>query len=274
MLAVKAFFSNPFFRGATTMNLKHVAGWTLALCLGWASLANAELMTKDSADFGTQYTGAQVIQGGDWTLVLSDDGGADYSIVGDALQLVSDGSSGSRSGWYTWNNAANLDGTTGWTMEMSFKIVTPNPAAEEYSFGLIASSDATADGTYYSAVLTPSNVYNWETQASIGTYSGDHTDAFHTIRIAQPATASGETPVDAEVWIDGVSLGTMADYDTGSATTLAIGRTSGAIIDGATTQVEWVRVDTGGAYAPVPEPGTLALLAFVAIMGIVVRRRR
>ncbi|NLX22528.1 MAG: PEP-CTERM sorting domain-containing protein [Phycisphaerae bacterium] len=88
---------------------------------------------------------------------------------------------------------------------------------------------------------------------------GDNTDAMHTFRLAY----DDDNPGSLFVWRDGVSLGTIATANTDWGTDLywmgGFGAASGG---GVVDYFRW----TEGAYSPVPEPMTLALLGLGALL--------
>ncbi|MFN3166213.1 MAG: PEP-CTERM sorting domain-containing protein [Phycisphaeraceae bacterium] len=99
--------------------------------------------------------------------------------------------------------------------------------------------------------------------------TADNTDGFHTFRIAYD-TSNGSD--DYYVWRDGVLLGGPIAPTNGSANgsgVFFLGNFSGSL--GGNWQVDYIRIDKDGAFAPVPEPGSLVLLA---LGGLTLARRR
>ena len=99
--------------------------------------------------------------------------------------------------------------------------------------------------------------------------TADNTDGFHTFRIANEGD-------DYFVWRDGVLLNadesspfapSNGSFNTGGA--WFVGDYSGSI--GGNWEVDYIRADNGGAFAPVPEPTSLALLG---LGGLLIARRR
>ena len=113
------------------------------------------------------------------------------------------------------------------------------------------------------------NEVNFDSGGTNAIATADNTDGFHVFRIAN-------TGDDYFVWRDGVLLNadenspfapTNGSFNTGGAWFL--GDFSGSI--GGNWEVDYIRVDNGGAFAPVPEPSSLALLG---LGGLLIARRR
>lgn len=111
---------------------------------------------------------------------------------------------------------------------------------------------------------------NFDFDAKNPIATGDNTDGFHTFRIAYDTSNATN---DYYIWRDGVLLGGGPIAPTNGNANLSgvlfLGNFSGSL--GGNWQVDYIRVDKDGAFAPVPEPGSLALLA---LGGLSVARRR
>ena len=235
-----------------------VAG-TLAAVNDPARFVLAETITamKDSADFNYLYTGEDLTDTADWTPPSSGDRGTvvsgttilDYTCY---------------SNWYTWNHAANFDGAKGWTVELSVKVVSPTDG--NTAFGVIVGDGSSPN--YYLLGFQSDEIRTTidSTQFGVVVMTDDFTDVFHTVRIARP-TSGG-----ASIWVDGVYAGSYAGLDY-AYQRLLFGRVSGTIVEGGRTQIEYIRADTTGAFAPVPEPSVFTLLA-VGIFGLLWTRFR
>src|SRR5690606_18603852 len=92
---------------------------------------------------------------------------------------------------------------------------------------------------------------------------------YHTYRIAYVPGPNGENGTYA-AWIDGALIANTLGGITTTANHLLLGDTSNAR-HGGTTTWDYVRWDTTGAYAPIPEPASLAALA---LGGVLLGRRR
>ncbi len=233
-----------------------VAG-TLAAANDPARFVLAETITamKDSADFNYLYTGEDLTDTADWTPPSSGDRGTvvsgttilDYTCY---------------SNWYTWNHAANFDVAKGWTVELSVKVMSPTNGSA--AFGVIAGDGSSPN--YYFLAFHSDAIRTTINSRQVVVMTDDFTDVFHTVRIAQPT--SGE----ASIWVDNVYAGSYAGMDF-TYRRLLFGRVGGDIVEGGRTQIEYIRADTTGAFAPVPEPSVFTLLA-VGIFGLLWTRFR
>jgi hypothetical protein len=91
----------------------------------------------------------------------------------------------------------------------------------------------------------------------------DNSSTFHTYRIAQAAYSD-----TFSVWRDGVQV--ASELTTGYAGNIGGNGWLGAFgaYSGGTrgpTQIDYIRIDGSGAYAPVPEPSSIAILVSAAM---------
>ena len=180
------------------------------------------------------------------------------SVSDGILTITSGGSdrlyytSGVASALELWSDQ-NYSYASGYTFEIRLKVVSDTGGlGATYLFAVPSDSDECA------LLNIKDTGQSWGSGTAVGDQLSN-TDAFHVFRVAQaPAANAGEEVY--HVWRDGVPL---AD-DLGSGSTLA-GYDFLRFGDGGTNQGGEIEVDyfrfRGGAYAPIPEPGTLALLA-------------
>lgn len=207
-----------------------------------ASMASAALM-KSSADFNHKYEGDYPVpnytQNGAFSTSPSSDG--------NVLTFANAASGG---GYFESIDWPAVDNNTGWTLEWRAQIL--DDAAE----GQGTFQVAVGDGVGYRAFRENKNSYTTRFPTDATLDSSSNTDTFHIYRVArEPGSA------DWLVWRDGISLGPVTQSaNAGGAEFLDIG--SGATnIGGPTVKLDYFRFDTTGAYAPVPEPSSLLLLA-------------
>lgn len=230
-----------------------------------ASPATAEWMTMDSADF-------------DWKYEMDvDPSGQDLNknpLGNDDFRLVSNSGSSSFNGELTLSCSASkyrvyqgilathlwleegFDRTGGYTIEMRVKVVSdtgghgatainaqPDPAGSDWQTRLYIGDD----GQEWQAGTPGDTSYT-----ALGTGTYDNT-TYHNFRIAQkPGEDYFGVWRDTELLYEGSAAYPQTEY------ILQFGDTGGAV--GGEVVIDYFRFTEGG-YAPIPEPGTLALLA-------------
>jgi hypothetical protein len=252
-------------------NMKWTLGLLVVGCmLAMAAPAGAAMM--DSADFTWQYEmvnlpdetnldGNEPDPPGVPTMDFTRLGGGTTTTDGNILTMTD-----SKMCYYynnlanqTWQLDPNISYANGYTYEARLK-VAPGSGSKGISF--IASPEE--------------NVWAWLNISSGGQGWGDadvdvgeqldNTDVYHVFRVAQALGAATYS-----VWRDGKllsdSLGTGFDWDVDMISFGGYGDHWGG-----TFEIDYLRF-TSGAYAPIPEPGTLVLLAG-ALMSLLVWRRR
>jgi hypothetical protein len=159
-----------------------------------------------------------------------------------------------------WPLDADITYANGYTFEVKLKIVS----SVTNGFAWIVNAE---DGGGPSAWLNVKAAgQSWKsTVESLGDQL-DNTDDFHVFRVAQAPGAATYS-----VWRDGLLLSdTLGEGFSGAGNSLTWDDVGGGW--GGTMEVDYLRF-TDGAYAPIPEPGTLALLVG-ALLSLLVWRRR
>ena len=213
---------------------------------------------KDSSAFDYQITFPSLPTGWDVWSNVSYNAGTGVATLGDGIDK------GALQSWLGadpwWPEATSgISYTTGYTLELSIKVVSDGPT--QPAFGLVA--EPTPGG----ATAPAGSLWVGENETAIGAYNGtgfqgdlstaDNTDDFHTFRFCQEAGASNYS-----VWRDDVLLsdtGATSGVQAGGAA-IFFGGIGGGQGTTAQSQVAYFRA-TPGAWEPVPEPGTLVLLA-------------
>jgi len=162
-----------------------------------------------------------------------------------------------------WDGATA--GVNGWTIEFRIKIGTD---AIEGSRGAVALY--TGSGTHGDIMAVGGSSVKILAHSEIEVSTADNTDAFHTFRVAF-FNDGGVYPYT--IYRDGVELDHWANGGNWGGDTLYFG-SAGSPYGGPTVEVDYLRWDDTGAYAPIPEPGVLALLGVGGLLLSRVRGRR
>jgi hypothetical protein len=259
---------------------KSMMKWTLGLLavgcmLTLAGPAAAEWTMMDSEDFAWQYEmdvdpGTQDLDGnGNRDFRPMSSGGSSSFDAGiltlncsnSKYNIYRSGLDGD-SGKLLWQ-AENFTAADGYTLEMRMKVnsstgahgaisIIGNAVDCDWHFRLLIHGNKTERGSY-----------------GLGYYedldNNDNTDAFHVFRLAQKA---GEEVF--RVWRDGVFLAELTDTGSYTEKMVQFGDQGGDW--GGEVEIDYFRF-TKRAYAPIPEPSTLMLLAGAALALLVWRRR-
>ncbi|MBN1395039.1 MAG: PEP-CTERM sorting domain-containing protein [Pirellulales bacterium] len=246
--------------------------------------ANAEFIgdTKDSADFNWNYEMdadpcAQDLDtnaGNDWAfmrggLTVNGDGtitlpfNSSDNYYGTIISAYGEGTTWDRDG-SVWRNITDA---SGYTVEIRMKSAGAD-VWNTYTGGTyIVVNDDSSDK--YSALVPVNEKTLWDQAARTIIDDNANDDDFHTFRIAQKA--SDDTYY---VWRDGELISEDVGKQSSGQTwnRLQIGDMAGAA---GPIVVDYIRI-IPGAYAPVPEPSTLTLLAagLVGLLAYAWRKRR
>jgi hypothetical protein len=184
-------------------------------------------------------------------------------------------------GYFTSDNwASNYSNSLGWTVEFRLQVGTDATEGAQQAFDFFG-KETNLHGTnsnslnqqtrrVWVTVGQQSTVIRGSASGSVlHTETADNTDGFHEFRIAQPASSGQIT-----VWRDGVQI--YAGNSDGSNNNLGafmfFGDGGGAI-GGPTVSLDYFRWDSTGAYEPVPEPHSLAMLGLAIFSSLGCRRR-
>ena len=153
----------------------------------------------------------------------------------------------------TSNGATNLwPGTTtyasGYTLEFRAQVVTA--LGTRGAISIMADTPGSATRSFLNI---DDGVTTWDTEAATLLDSNSNTDGYHVFRVVQQPNS--ET---FSVWRDGVLLSDSLAGVAGAGDSFAFGDVGNKW--GGDVLVDYLRF-TPGAYAPVPEPSTLTLLA-------------
>lgn len=168
-----------------------------------------------------------------------------------------------------WAHTGDITGTVGWTIETRLRIdslgaTTGDPGVFEI---VSRSSGANARSPWFYITADGIRVRINTSGSTAALYNINLNDGqFHTYRMA---TVAGEPHT---FWLDGVQVATWTNNDSTADTRVFLGRNGGTSVDDGTTTIDYIRFDTTGAFAPIPEPAAAALLVLASAIGL--RRRR
>ena len=235
---------------------------TVLLASGMCGTASAAIInTKDSADFNTKnWEGdaapnlAYGVDLNDWSF-----GGGNYTVVQDAGL----GATGTTPGVFS---AAN-----GWTIEWRMKMdlanlptalvldtndVILNSGRGSMTFQLADDQSATARWTEVTMGQVGGTEWGiWDSLTDGLMWRGGDITAMTTVRVAAEATGGDD---QYKMYVDGNEVLDIAG--TGGAYNRQWFGDLGAAVSGGTAIIDYIRYDTTGAFAPIPEPATIALL--------------
>lgn len=223
----------------------------VALTFGVAGHVQAveSLPVRDSADFNYQLNGDVAPPAISGSVVWSADG--------DILTFNRNLGAGT----FGWNNVLNHG--LGYTFEMRFRITEPESSGLGV-FGIIL-ADQGGPGSYHAHRFSATNMFTEGGAAGQPMLDGvDFTDGFHVMRFVEKPGVNG-----LSIWLDGELIYEDRLSFNNAFNRVYIGSISGAITEGI-VEFDYIRLDTTGAYRPVPEPASIALLSIGALM---LRRR-
>ncbi len=187
-----------------------------------------------------------------WTLTDTGAAGDPFSAADGILHLATVVEGGGR--WYSGTAFENaIDPSTSYTLEFRAKIT--DSSGTEPGLNIVL-----ANGEDFGWLSLGSGSLDWMGKGTI--MALDNASAFHTFRIAFDADSSTFT-----LWRDGILLGKnlspIADPGLNGIKRLVIGDASSGC--SGTVDIDYIRWDTGGIYAPVPEPVSMILFVFGAL---------
>ena len=231
--------------------------------------AQAALTVLDSEAFANKYNGDQIFDGAttvnDW--VAAGGSGSEPTFALNGANVVT--TINNTNGWVQHDNGSTPweQGSGSWTVEVRAKVSATGTGGFVIWGALNGERDIMTIRENQVSNLSGGSVF----------HTGSNTDGFHNFRMAYDAADDVY-----HYFRDGVQItpaaGIGQQAGTGS-TRLIIGdcctSAGGGILGGVGSSVEYayVRYDNSGAFAPVPEPSTLALFG-LAGLGLIFRRRR
>lgn len=235
------------------------------------SNAQAALVQKDSTNFTHIYD----LAGVDNTTALTL--GADWIYTEQHWSYTYATGAGGAVSHYGGNNwrHAYSSVANGYTIEARMQVVQPTDARHDIGIYVTpTTSDQSAFLNFNNDNVNWLDLGNGYPGPGAGTdFASTNTDAFHTLRLAfDPASGFS-------IWRDNVLLtenvfGYGGDTpDPNNNITVYLGAIGGAWQDASNTRVDidYVRIDTTGGYAPIPEPAALSLIGLGALA---LRRRK
>ena len=232
---------------------------------------------KDSADFAYKYEATSdlptVEDSGagktNWAFFDHPSIDANFQVAGGELSYSSmpDALAGE---WFYSNAsvtdsawAANVDADTSFTAEFSARVTADVGDVP----GLHTIFDNGTERIFLTIATDHVAVGDGNTEGTVLAAALDNSTDFHTYRIAFDATTDL-----FEVWRDGISIGEVGSQSVTAGSSVSFGDATSR--GSATAEIDYMRWDATGAYAPVPEPTSLALLAAFAGAMLLLRGRR
>ena len=234
-----------------------IVALVIGLVLGAAPPAMADLVIKDSSAFNHQYNGdvtpvPNYTETGAFQLGPSTDGDIMTFRTGFGPTLDAT----------DWSGAATPNG---WTIEFRIKVGTDFAEGTLGAVTLYTGNGSAGDfisvgGSSTKILANPGLVVD----------SNDNTDGFHTFRVAFD-NQSGVYPYTT--YRDGQLLASYPNGGNYGTDNLEFG-SGGSLTGGPTVELDYLRWDNTGAYAPIPEPVSLALLGAGGLLLAIARHSR
>lgn len=244
------------------MNMNKVLTTLAAVTVSTATCQAAISLTKGSSDFDFSYTGSQIHAGGylnGWSGLADNDGSFDLSNSASTLQLDTTGTShtsiqGTNAGWSTVR-------TGDWTFEMQAKF---NNVANGFALWLGTGTQLALVEVYNDRI----SEYQDTPQFATGLTLND--GASHTVRVAFDGSDSLFYVYLDDNLLNPAGQAPLSPFANGD---LNLGDfASSTFGDDLDIDVENISF-TDGAFAPVPEPSSTALLGLGG-MALLLRRRK
>ena len=169
-----------------------------------------------------------------------------------------------RGGGYFEATNWSVTGTTGYTIEFSVKIGTDFAEGSKGALALYYGDGSAGD------IFSVGQSFVMDGNGANTISTADNTDDFHVFRVAVQ-NISGLTKID--MWRDGAFLAELNNGGNFNTNFFAWG-SGGGVYGGPTNQVDYFRWDNTGAYAPIPEPSSLALVTGFGLFGVIYGWRR
>lgn len=220
------------------------------LAAGQTAFAMDTLMMRDSSEFTHQINGDT----------------NPSAIFGDVAWTTQDGIiTLDRSlgvGNFGWNDILNH--ANGWTVEFRFRVSEPHTTGGGV-FGIIF-ADSSQAGSYHAWRFSDVNVFH-PANGFVPMLDDpfDFTE-WTTVRVLELPGANG-----AYIWVNDVLVVEEHLSANNAFNRVWIGHNTGLITSGA-VEIDYLRADTTGAYRPVPEPASFAVLSAGTLL--LLRRRR